>query len=246
MQVYRLLQSQRTSLAVSRTGAHPWSPGTISSAAPTAAGSPTIRAAAPRMRSATQFSLSWASYTCYGCAIMFDHVHLLIRKHRDLAEEMMFYLQEASRAALIEASRRTADHPTWGGPGWKVFLNTREDMERVVRYIAENPIGAGRPAQHWPFVQPYDGWLPGIGAQQTVTPQSLASKLACGFALPRRSLSVVHAPAGAGDERAGMLRLRRKRANADAPLPTQRRGRRRAVVQRRRVLQHLELGRLHI
>ena len=27
-------------------------------------------------------------YTCYGCAIMPDHVHLLIRKYRDLAEEI--------------------------------------------------------------------------------------------------------------------------------------------------------------
>ena len=26
------------------------------------------------------------NYTCYGCAIMPDHVHLLIRKHRDQAE----------------------------------------------------------------------------------------------------------------------------------------------------------------
>ncbi len=29
------------------------------------------------------------SYTCYACAIMPDHVHLLIRKHRDRAETMI-------------------------------------------------------------------------------------------------------------------------------------------------------------
>ena len=28
-------------------------------------------------------------YTCYACAIMPDHVHILIRKHRDQAEEMI-------------------------------------------------------------------------------------------------------------------------------------------------------------
>jgi hypothetical protein len=103
-------------------------------------------------------------YTCYGCAIMSDHVHVLIRKHRDLAEEMIFNLQEASREKLIAAGRRSVDHPTWGGPGWKVYLNTSEDIERVIRYIAENPIKAKRPAQVWPFVQEYDGWLPGVGA----------------------------------------------------------------------------------
>ena len=28
-------------------------------------------------------------YTCYACAIMPDHVHVLIRKHRDSAEQMI-------------------------------------------------------------------------------------------------------------------------------------------------------------
>ncbi len=41
-------------------------------------------------------------YTCYACAVMPDHVHLLIRKHRDKAEQMIEYLQEDSRVELIE------------------------------------------------------------------------------------------------------------------------------------------------
>jgi hypothetical protein len=105
-------------------------------------------------------------YTCYGCAIMFDHVHMLIRKHRNLAEEMIFNFQDESRTRLIDARCRSADHPTWGGPGWKVYLDSCDDIERVVRYIADNPIKAGRPEQEWPFVQAYDGWLPGIGARR--------------------------------------------------------------------------------
>jgi hypothetical protein len=48
----------------------------------------------------------------------------------------------------------------WGGPGWKVFLNTRADMERIVRYVRDNPVKAGRPAQAWGFVKEYDGWMP--------------------------------------------------------------------------------------
>src|SRR5690606_16024851 len=42
-------------------------------------------------------------YTCYACAIMPDHVHLLIRKHRDRAETMIEKLQTASREAMREA-----------------------------------------------------------------------------------------------------------------------------------------------
>lgn len=100
-------------------------------------------------------------YTCYACAIMGDHVHCLIRKHKHHAETMIENLQAASRAALIDAECRPPEHPVWGGPGWKVFLSTRDDMWRIVRYVEQNPIKAGRPAQTWDFVKPYDGWLPG-------------------------------------------------------------------------------------
>ena len=59
--------------------------------------------------------------------------------------------------ALIPAERRPPEHPVWGGPGWKVFLNTRADMERIDRYVRMNPIKARRPAQEWTFMTQYDG-----------------------------------------------------------------------------------------
>jgi REP element-mobilizing transposase RayT len=99
-------------------------------------------------------------YTCYACAIMPDHVHVLIRKHRDSAEAMVEHLQVASREKLVEASSRAITHPVWGGPGWQVFLYTQADLRRVIRYIEQNPVKIGRPRQYWPFVKKYDGWLP--------------------------------------------------------------------------------------
>jgi hypothetical protein len=60
-------------------------------------------------------------YTCYACAILAEHVHVLIRKHRDKAEEMIEHPQARSRQRLIEAGKRLPEHPVWGGPGWKVF-----------------------------------------------------------------------------------------------------------------------------
>lgn len=100
-------------------------------------------------------------YTCYACAIMPDHVHMLIRRHRDHAEDMIEHMQNASRAALYETGKREAPHPVWAdGPGWKGFLNTRQDFEREIEYIKQNPIKIGWPMQHWPFVQPYTGWMP--------------------------------------------------------------------------------------
>ena len=96
-----------------------------------------------------------------------DHVHLVIRKHRDTAEEMISRLQEASRAAVLANPQagRAADHPVWGGPGWKVFLDSRADIERTIEYVRRNPVKARRAEQPWAFVKVYDGWLAGRGAE---------------------------------------------------------------------------------
>jgi REP element-mobilizing transposase RayT len=97
-------------------------------------------------------------YTCYACAIMPDHVHVLIRKHRDKAEEMIGLLQHESRAALLHAGLREHTHPVWGGCGWKVFLDSLDEVRRTVRYIEQNQIKLRLPEQRWAFVQRYDGW----------------------------------------------------------------------------------------
>jgi REP element-mobilizing transposase RayT len=101
-------------------------------------------------------------YTCYAAAVMSEHVHLAIRVHRDKAEEMIAAFQDTTRSLLRERQRRTPVHPVWGGPGWKVFINTERHLRTTIRYIEENPIKARRPPQKWDFVTPYDGWLPGL------------------------------------------------------------------------------------
>jgi hypothetical protein len=88
-----------------------------------------------------------------------DHGHLIIRRHRDRAEHMLAGFQENSRAALIMAGRRPAQHTVWGGAGWKVFLSSVEAIQNCVRYVRDNPTKARRPAQIWDFVRVYDGWL---------------------------------------------------------------------------------------
>jgi len=97
-------------------------------------------------------------YTCYACAIMPDHVHALIRKHKHKAEEMLDNLQEESRSRLRDVGARSPDHPVWGGPGWKVFLDHPDAVRRTIRYIEDNPGKWNLPRQQWPFVKAYDGW----------------------------------------------------------------------------------------
>ena len=95
--------------------------------------------------------------TCWACIIMPDHVHLLVRKHKLLAEEMIAHFQAASGGRL-RALEPWRDHPVWGGPGWKVFLDHPSDVRRVIGYIERNPDPYHLPRQSHPFVVPYDNW----------------------------------------------------------------------------------------
>jgi len=99
-------------------------------------------------------------YTCYACAIMPDHIHILIRKHKHRAEEMIEHLQTESRKRLIQTRHVPSDHPVWtAGGGWAPFLGHPDDIERTISYIENNPLKIGLPGpQRWPFVVPYDRW----------------------------------------------------------------------------------------
>jgi REP element-mobilizing transposase RayT len=103
-------------------------------------------------------SISESRYTCYACAIMPDHVHLTIRKHKDNADQMIENFQKYCRLRLSSLGSRQPDHPVWARSGWKVYLFDPEDIRRTIRYVRENPLKRRMPAQDWPFVTEYDGW----------------------------------------------------------------------------------------
>jgi REP element-mobilizing transposase RayT len=117
--------------------------------------SPDDRAA---IASALSDTIELQKYTCYACVIMPDHVHILIRKHKQTAEEMIDHFQSTSRLRLSSRGLRTPDHPTWTKGGWKVFLDHPTDVRRTIRYIEENPIVWRSPVQHYDFVSGYDDW----------------------------------------------------------------------------------------
>jgi REP-associated tyrosine transposase len=102
-------------------------------------------------------------YVCHACAIMLDHIHLVVRRHPDRAEGITDVFQQDSKRALIGAGRRPVNHPVWDGPGWRVFLSTRAQIEGRIRYVVANPRKAGLPEQVWEFVTADDGWLPRLG-----------------------------------------------------------------------------------
>jgi REP element-mobilizing transposase RayT len=97
-------------------------------------------------------------YTCYACAIMPDHVHLVIRKHRHVGEQMIEHFQRTSRIADCFVGNFPSAHPIWTKGGWDRFLDSAMAVRSRIRYVEGNPEKEGLPRQLWPFVVAYDGW----------------------------------------------------------------------------------------
>ncbi len=97
-------------------------------------------------------------YTVWACAVLSNHAHLCIRRHRDDALTMWNVFAESSRDVLRGFEDVPDDHPVWSTRPHKVFLDSSEDVRRVVSYIQRNPTRDKLPPQAWSFVQPYDGW----------------------------------------------------------------------------------------
>ncbi len=51
------------------------------------------------------------AYTCYACAILSDHAHLVLRKHKHRAKKMIDNLQQARRGRLSTERLIPHDHP---------------------------------------------------------------------------------------------------------------------------------------
>lgn len=97
-------------------------------------------------------------YTLWGCAVLRNHAHLCIRRHRDDALTMWRGFAEQSARTLRLFADTPDDHPVWSSRPYKVFLYTPDDARRVVAYIEGNPVKEGLSPQVWSFIKPYDGF----------------------------------------------------------------------------------------
>ena len=100
-----------------------------------------------------------SGFEIWACAILPDHIHLIIGRGRLSAEQIAVQLKghatrqlEEERIHPLAACRRpTGTVPKCFARGeWKVFLGP-EDIERANRYVEENPLKAGLPTQRWNF-----------------------------------------------------------------------------------------------
>jgi REP element-mobilizing transposase RayT len=91
-------------------------------------------------------------YTCWACAVLRDHAHLLIRNHRDKSDVMWSAFAEESQRVLRPFSTIPQGHPIWSSRPYKVLLFSRAETVARVPYIEGNPRKHRLPDQHWEFV----------------------------------------------------------------------------------------------
>ena len=98
------------------------------------------------------------------CAILPQHAHLVLARHRLDVEQLANQLKGAATRQLNEEQLHPlAEHqgtmrrpPKAFARGlWKVFLNTPADIERSIRYVENNPLREHLPVQCWSFITPY-------------------------------------------------------------------------------------------
>jgi REP element-mobilizing transposase RayT len=96
------------------------------------------------------------------CAILPDHLHLVIDRSRLTIEQTVIQLKGAATRQLVADKLHPFLHirlpggrpPKCFARGeWSVFLEDEEDVRRAVRYVEENPLKEGKPRQRWSFVR---------------------------------------------------------------------------------------------
>jgi REP element-mobilizing transposase RayT len=100
----------------------------------------------------------------WACAILPDHIHLVIKQHRYRVERIVNLLKGSATRQLIEEAihphendrTRSGRHAKAFSRGqWKVFLDSDADIRRAIPYVEENPGKEGLPRQPWWFITPY-------------------------------------------------------------------------------------------
>ena len=106
-----------------------------------------------------------SDYSIWACAILPEHTHLVIARHRYKVEQIANLLKGAATRKLIEDGRHPLSRyakegrppQMWARRRWKVYLDTDAAIENAISYVIENPLKEGKPRQDWSFVKPFPG-----------------------------------------------------------------------------------------
>jgi len=108
-----------------------------------------------------------SGYQILACAILPDHVHLVIGRHSYLVEQVVNRLKGSATRELMKRNlhplnghlTRFGDIPSpWAQLHWKVYLDSSDDILRAIEYVNENPLKENKKRQNWKFVMPFELW----------------------------------------------------------------------------------------
>lgn len=98
------------------------------------------------------------------CAVMPDHSHLVLLRHRYEIEKLVIQLKgDATRRLRAHGRHPFQNLPDergrlpcmWGRSSWDVYLDTPQEVIEKIDYVRKNPTRAGLSRQEWSFVTEY-------------------------------------------------------------------------------------------
>jgi REP element-mobilizing transposase RayT len=102
-------------------------------------------------------ALAEADYQIHACAVLPDHVHLVIGWHPRNIRQIVGHLKAKATRRLKQAGLwNDRERPIWGAHGWNVYLDSFEAVRRAIRYVERNPLKEGKRLQRWSIVTPFN------------------------------------------------------------------------------------------
>ena len=100
-------------------------------------------------------------YSVYACAILHDHVHLVVAPHLRTTEQIVAHLKAHATRQLRASELHPFDNhiradgsvpSVWSEGLWKVYCRESDHFRSAIRYVDRNPIREGVRPQRWRFV----------------------------------------------------------------------------------------------
>jgi len=96
--------------------------------------------------------------TCYACAVLRNHAHVVIRRHRLRHSRMLELLKAKSKEALVKSKLVPPGHPVWSLDPYVAFKDTTRAVRAAIDYVEGNFVKHHTPRQDWNFLALYDNW----------------------------------------------------------------------------------------
>ncbi len=98
-----------------------------------------------------------AGLTCYACAVLRDHDHLLIRNRRWKGEDMSATFKAAGRKAMLGLGESLAGYPVFSADCCPICKSPPAEVRTCIDYITGNNVRHHLAPASVPWRAPYDG-----------------------------------------------------------------------------------------